>query len=223
KVLKKGRGKSEVEITRLREGEVAGVMSLFEQEPRSATLRAEGAVTLWEIDQETFQRLLDTEPAISKALLTVMSRYLRRETRIVAELQSHDADNRLKVAVFDSKPYTQSIFIDCNKERFALKFFNPRLNMDTVSMASGFRVICVFVNDTIDAPVVSKLSELGVKLIALRCAGYNNVDLKACEKLGICVARVPAYSPYAVAEHAVALLLAVAKRVVVGDMKLIDC
>jgi D-lactate dehydrogenase len=142
-----------------------------------------------------------------------MSRYLRRETRIVAELQSHDDDNRLKVAVFDSKPYTQSIFIDRNKERFALRFFGPRLNEDTVSMVSGFKAICAFVNDTINATVVEKLAEAGVKMIAMRCAGYNNVDLKACEKHGISVTRVPAYSPYAVAEHAVALMMALNRHI----------
>jgi D-lactate dehydrogenase len=126
----------------------------------------------------------------------------------VAELTSHDEDNRLKVAVFDSKPYTESIFLDRNQNRYALKFFESRLNRDSAAMASGFRVICPFVNDQISAEVVQELAKLGVEMIALRCAGYNNVDLVACREHNISVARVPAYSPYAVAEHAIALIMA---------------
>ncbi len=80
-------------------------------------------------------------------------------------------------------------------------------------MASGFKVICVFVNDRIDTGVVEELSRIGVEMIALRCAGYNNVDLKACAKYEISVARVPAYSPYAVAEHSIALMMALNRHI----------
>lgn len=208
RVIKTGKTGNPIEIARLRSGEAAGMMSLFEKEPRSAMLQAAGKVELWEIDQKTFQQLLDTQPELSKALLGVLSQRLRRETKIVAELTSHDEDNRLKVAVFDSKPYTERIFLDRNGERYALKFFESRLNRDTVAMASGFRVVCPFVNDRIDAETVEGLAKLGVQLIALRCAGYNNVDLAACRDHNISVARVPAYSPYAVAEHSIALMMA---------------
>ena len=93
-----------------------------------------------------------------------------------------------------------------------IKYFEAKLTPDTVSLAAGFDAVCVFVNDTVNAEVVEALHQLGVKAIALRCAGYNNVDLKACQgKLR--VFRVPAYSPYAVAEHAMALLLAVNRRI----------
>ncbi len=92
-----------------------------------------------------------------------------------------------------------------------VKYFEPNLNIDTVSLAAGFDAVCVFVSDTVDAAVVEKLYEMGVKMIALRCAGFNNVDIKACHgKLR--VFRVPAYSPYAVAEHAMALLLTINRR-----------
>ncbi len=208
RVIKTGKTGNPIEIARLRPGEAAGMMSLFEKEPRSATLQAADRVELWEIDQKTFQHLLDTQPDLSKALLGILSQRLRRETKIVAELASHDEDNRLKVAIFDSKPYTENIFLSRNEERFALKFFESRLNRDTVAMASGFRVVCPFVNDQIDSKAVEELARLGVHLIALRCAGYNNVDLAACREHNISVARVPAYSPYAVAEHAIALIMA---------------
>ena len=92
-----------------------------------------------------------------------------------------------------------------------IKYFEPNLNRDTVTLAAGFDAVCVFVNDTVDAVVVDKLHQLGVKAIVLRCAGFNNVDIKACEgKLR--VFRVPAYSPHAVAEHAMALLLTINRR-----------
>jgi D-lactate dehydrogenase len=84
--------------------------------------------------------------------------------------------------------------------------------METVPLAAGFRVVVVSANDCLDKEVIEELSALGVEMIALRCAGFNNVDQKACEKHGISVARVPAYSPYAVAEHAVALMMALNRK-----------
>lgn len=118
----------------------------------------------------------------------------------------------MKLAFFDTKPYDIPGF-----DRYGIpagveiKFFEPNLNRDTVTLAAGFDAVCVFVNDTVDAVVVDKLCQLGVKAIVLRCAGFNNVDIKACEgKLR--VFRVPAYSPHAVAEHAMALLLTINRR-----------
>jgi D-lactate dehydrogenase len=84
---------------------------------------------------------------------------------------------------------------------------------DTVERAKGSEGVCIFVNDAADAPVLERLHETGVRLIALRCAGFNNVDLQAAEKRGLCVVRVPAYSPYAVAEHTVGLILALNRRI----------
>jgi D-lactate dehydrogenase len=86
------------------------------------------------------------------------------------------------------------------------------LNEETVSLAAGFEAVCVFVNDQMNAAVIATLESLGVRLIALRCAGYNNVDLSAAKKHGITVVRVPAYSPYAVAEHTIALMLALNRK-----------
>lgn len=118
----------------------------------------------------------------------------------------------MKLAFFDTKSYDIPGF-----DRYAvpagieIKYYEPNLNQDTVSLANGFDAVCVFVNDTVDAVVVDRLYEMGVKAIVLRCAGFNNVDIKACEgKLR--VFRVPAYSPHAVAEHAMALLLTINRR-----------
>ena len=118
----------------------------------------------------------------------------------------------MKLAFFDTKSYDIPGF-----DRYGIpagveiKYFEPNLNRDTVTLAAGFDAVCVFVNDTVDAVVVDKLHQLGVKAIVLRCAGFNNLDIKACEgKLR--VFRVPAYSPHAVAEHAMALLLTINRR-----------
>ncbi len=118
----------------------------------------------------------------------------------------------MKIAFFDAKPYDKVGF-----DRYIagtdmeIKYFETHLNEDTVSLAAGYDVVCVFVNDVVNKAVVDKLYELGVKVIALRCAGFNNVDTRACFGK-IHVFRVPAYSPYAVAEHAMALLLTVNRR-----------
>lgn len=115
----------------------------------------------------------------------------------------------MKVAFFDAKSYDLPGFEACSTDRnMEIKYFETRLSEDTVSLAAGFDAVCVFVNDVVNANVVQRLHELGVQVIALRCAGFNNVDIKACRgKLR--VFRVPAYSPHAVAEHAMALLLTV--------------
>lgn len=89
----------------------------------------------------------------------------------------------------------------------ALEFVEARLGLETVKLAEGFDAVCAFVNDSLEAAVLDKLAKAGIRLVALRCAGYNQVDLIAADRLGICVLRVPAYSPHAVAEHAVGLVL----------------
>ncbi len=125
--------------------------------------------------------------------------------------QTKEVSN-MKLAFFDCKPYDLPGFEKhLAQTGIEVKYFEPNLNIDTVSLAAGFDAVCVFVSDTVDAEVVEALHEMGVKMIALRCAGFNNVDIKACQgKLR--VFRVPAYSPYAVAEHAMALLLTINRR-----------
>ena len=120
----------------------------------------------------------------------------------------------MKMAVFNTKAYMERFFRRAN-ERFGheLVFFEPRLSDETAELAKGFDAVCIFVNDAADAPVLTRLAEAGVRLVALRCAGFNNVDLAAAERLGLSVVRVPAYSPYAVAEHTVGLILALNRRI----------
>ncbi|NCC49770.1 MAG: 2-hydroxyacid dehydrogenase [Spartobacteria bacterium] len=112
-----------------------------------------------------------------------------------------------RIAFFDAKPYDQVFFNRLNETfLFDITFFPNRLNEKTVGLAQGHDAVCAFVNDRIGADVIDKLVEYGVGIIAMRCAGYNNIDLKHIFGK-IHVLRVPAYSPHAVAEHAVALML----------------
>ena len=119
----------------------------------------------------------------------------------------------MKIAFFDAKPYDKPGFDHyIQGTGHTIKYFETRLSEDTVSLAAGFDAVCVFVNDIVNETVVNALYDMGVKVIALRCAGFNNVDIRACRgKLR--VFRVPAYSPYAVAEHAMALLLTVNRKI----------
>lgn len=120
----------------------------------------------------------------------------------------------MKIAFFDTKSYDQEVFEPKLKAaKFRYKFYDTRLNEDDVILAKGCDAVCVFVNDVVNSTVIDQLSELGVKIIALRCAGFNNVDFKYAEQKGITVVRVPAYSPYAVAEHAIALLMTSTRKI----------
>lgn len=117
-----------------------------------------------------------------------------------------------KIFFYDTKPYDQHSFETTNKKyNFDIQYFNGHLNYSSASLSQGFNVVCPFVNDTIDKKTISILKNCGVELIALRSAGYNNVDLKAAYR-NLHVVRVPAYSPYAVAEHAMALILSLNRK-----------
>ena len=116
----------------------------------------------------------------------------------------------MKVAIFSTRSYDR-LFLDlANKEAGSpheLEYFETSLKTKTASLAEGFPCVCIFVNDTADAETLKILAKQGTRLIALRCAGYNMIDIPVASELGLKVARVPAYSPYAVAEHAVGLIL----------------
>lgn len=114
----------------------------------------------------------------------------------------------MRVAIFSTKPYDRQFLEDANPDfHHDLVFFEPRLTQETAPLAKGFPAVCAFINDRLDAPTLQSLAEGGTKLIALRSAGFNHIDLKKAHDLGLTVVRVPAYSPFAVAEHAVALIL----------------
>ncbi len=120
----------------------------------------------------------------------------------------------MKIMFFDTKPYDKIWFEPMGKEMgYTLKFQEMKLNEDTAVLAKGQDAVCIFVNDDAGKETIEALKEAGVKTILLRCAGFNNVDLKAAQKAGITVLRVPSYSPEAVAEYAMGLLLTVNRQI----------
>ncbi len=120
----------------------------------------------------------------------------------------------MKLTFFSSQPYDRVFFERYNDSLgFELNFLDVALDDTTASLAKGSDAVCVFVNDKVTAPVIASLKENGTKVIALRCAGFNNVDIEACRQHAIRVCRVPAYSPEAVAEHAVAMILTLNRKI----------
>lgn len=119
----------------------------------------------------------------------------------------------MKIAVFNTKSYDQEYFENYSIDsRYTFSFFETALNKNTASLTNGFDAVCIFVNDSVDKNTIEILSKNGIRLIALRCAGFNNVDIEAAKSNNIKVVRVPAYSPEAVAEHAVALILTLNRK-----------
>ena len=142
------------------------------------------------------------------------------------EIQPKDkASKVLKIAFFGTKEYDRLFFSELSKDKgegtynVDIEYFNSRLTIESVGLSKGFDGVCIFVNDEAPRPVIEKLAENGIKLILLRCAGFNNVDLDACKEHGITVLRVPAYSPYAVAEHAMAIIQDANRRIAKGVNK----
>lgn len=120
----------------------------------------------------------------------------------------------MKVAVFSTKPFDRVFLEKCNSPPVhELVFFEERLTEQSVALAAGFDAVCVFVNDQLNGKVLTELFENQTRLVALRAAGFNNVDLNTAGELGITVMRVPEYSPYAVAEHTVALIMSLNRKV----------
>ena len=122
-------------------------------------------------------------------------------------------EKALRIAVVSAKAYDKKFFVEANKSfGFQIEFFEHRLEPATVSLCDGFDVVCAFVNDDLSARTLSELAKRHIKHVVLRCAGYNNVDLEAAKRLEISIQRVPAYSPHAVSEHALALLMTLARK-----------
>lgn len=120
----------------------------------------------------------------------------------------------IAAAMYDTRPYDRDYFDRAHgREQITWHFHEFRLAAETAATAAGMRAVCVFVNDRVDRACVAALAKAGVRLIALRCAGFNNVDLKAAKEAGLAIVRVPAYSPHAVAEHAAGLLLTLNRRI----------
>ncbi len=128
----------------------------------------------------------------------------------------------MKTAVFSLHKFEKRFLEQANQDRHELIFFDTRLTQHTASFAKGCEAVSLFVSDDASDAVLNILSSIGIKYIVLRSAGFNNVDLKKASELGIKVARVPAYSPYAVAEHAVALMLAINRKLIQAHSRIAE-
>jgi D-lactate dehydrogenase len=200
-----------------RPGEVLGLTSMFFPSGRSASMIAVMESDVIVIPHTLLLSYLHSnEPSasiVSEALLKELSTRIRlKNARLIAG-STNDKELKTKVAVFDTKPYIQEVFAAQEGERFSFTYLSTRLTPTTARLCEGFPVINVFVNDVVNAETLQILKECGVELITLRCAGFNNVDIATCAQLGISVTRVPAYSPHAVAEHALALLMTLNRKI----------
>ncbi len=119
----------------------------------------------------------------------------------------------MKIAFFDLHNFERKFFEEAQGKKHEINFIETRLTSKTAALAKGHQCVCSFVNDKLDSETVRLLAQEGIKLIALRSAGYNHVDIQACQKNGITLVRVPAYSPHAVAEHALALILSLNRKI----------
>ncbi|MCH8488286.1 MAG: 2-hydroxyacid dehydrogenase, partial [Candidatus Cyclonatronum sp.] len=128
----------------------------------------------------------------------------------------------MKIAVFDALNFEIKYLEEANQGRHELRFLKPELSEQTASLAQGADAALIFVNDRADAPVLEKLAEAGVRFVALRSAGFNNVDLEKAAALGLKVANVPEYSPHAVAEHTVALMLGLNRKLIRANNRIRD-
>ena len=114
----------------------------------------------------------------------------------------------MKVTFFSTQPYDRKSFEQHNDEYgFEIKYLEVQLNEQTAELAQGAEAVCVFVNDRVNETIIRQLTSYGIRVLALRCAGFNNVDLNAAREHNLTIVRVPAYSPHAVAEHAVAMIM----------------
>lgn len=201
---------------------------------RPATLIAQTCVDLR--SQITIKKGAETADASN--VLAILALHAMKGTELEFIAEGGDEDNALekikaildeefmpkkktellKIAFFGTKDYDRIFFSELAKDRGEgtyncdIKYFTVRFTPETADLAKGYDAICIFVNDECPREAVEKLKECGVKLILLRCAGFNNVDLQAAKECGITVLRVPAYSPYAVAEHAIAILMEANRR-----------
>lgn len=193
-------------------GDFGGLTSITLDQPRSASLRAVGPATVWTLGRADTLRLLERCPDFARSVIAALSAKERRKTQRLANLMGTEAGQRFRVAFFDAKAYDKSSFAPLLEPDVYVTWLSTRLDAHTAELAGGHQAVCVFVNDDLSGDCLRRLAQLGVGVVALRCAGFNNVDLDVAEQLGLAVLRVPAYSPHAVAEHTVALLLAINRK-----------
>jgi len=230
-----------IEIERLGPGRATGFLHVAgcqDHEVAYATIAAgEGGAKVWVGAGGQFRKMCDENPKHSAEVIKVLSLVLRQNTKILrATLDPHSIQsdilaiqnkNVFKVLCYDTTSWVKenfepsvTSFNENGKDlKLEMDFTQDRLDAKTAKFAASYDAVCLFVNDTADAVALRILSMCGVKLIAMRCAGFDRVDVKACKTFGMSITRVPAYSPYAVAEHAIALLMSVNRRITAASAR----
>jgi len=204
------------ELLELREHDSSGLFHFFSKDPAFASLIVKKDNTVvWKIHTDDFTEAMKKDPHFTISFTHFLAKKVREQSNLIRYLTSNKGGNKLNVAFYDSKDYMKEVFDKLNNERyqFNFKWFKEKLNPETAVLAIGCTVVSCFVNDDLSGPTVNKLAEYGVQLIALRCAGFDNVDLETCHLNKISVIRAPAYSPYAVAEFAVGLMLTLIRKI----------
>ena len=222
-------------------GKITGFMHAFQAEstPAFATIVSQGPVKVWSAKGEDVRKMLVANPEYAIAFIERFSYLIRRETKVSRALQKAAATatsaeeiaeakkgNTLRVLCYDSTSWVKNGFIPATEEfnkqlleanegidKIVMEFTEERLTLKSAAYAVGYRAVCTFVNDAADQETIATLRQLGVKMIAQRAAGFDRIDTKAAKAYGMTVARVPAYSPYAVAEMAISLLMAVNRKI----------
>lgn len=213
-VVREGENGFEVKLADRGVGSFIGITSFFdEHNERADTLRATVACELWSFDQTWLREALSNREAFAFKFISYLSRQLRAEMDERSALLSRQPERGFRLVMFDAKKYEQEAFDKFIGDDIKIHYIDTRLTSETVAMTSAASAVCVFVNDHVDRPVLEAMASYGIGLVVLRCAGFNNVDLEAAKALGISVTRVPAYSPYAVAEHALAMMMSLNRKI----------
>eukprot|EP00126_Sphaerothecum_destruens_P009523 Sdes_comp20524_c0_seq1m15132 len=201
-------------IGELHSGDFSGFAAMFDEDAHQASAYACGETVLLKLTFENTAQLLKTCPNFSTGLIRFMTQRIKLERNELCRFRSGNASSKFTICLFDSKPYWIKYF-DELKDKFDVnvKYVDTKLTPETAILADGCKAVCIFVNDVCNSTVLTILKGLGIRLVALRCAGFNNVDIGSAESLEVSVTRVPSYSPYAVAEFALTLFLSLNRKI----------
>ncbi len=229
-----------VELSNVEAGEVTGLLHLIHPSHSNhaiayTTVESKGDCVLWKLRRDDLHRALTFKPQISLAFMCTLAMEMRQSSKILSSLtklhgdkgaqsKSSSTQSVFRVLCYDSSPWVHDNFAPAleafndknskeNNMKIQMEFSTDTLGEHSVANALGCNAVCLFVNDVANENVVSTLSIMGVRLICMRCVGFDKVDRDSALAHGLTVCRVPAYSPYAVAEHAIALFLGINRKI----------
>lgn len=201
-----------------------GLQDLFIDRSAPINVVAKRQTTFYALRKESFQKFLQSKPDLAIPLLSSVVQSIE-DSKVSAYFDGSTKESPLSkvvVRMFDTKPYQQKFFVEQNSKlglNYQIEFLKEKLTSDTAHLASGASVVCVFVHDSVDKDVAKILKEQNVQLVAYRCAGFDTCDVPTCDNMGLSVVRVPGYSPNAIAEHAVAMMLALNRKLMLANSR----